>query len=161
MPFKVFDAYGAASRPEATLRASGYLFVSKGIMKRARSERATFAQLMYDESEQKLGIRLYDEFDVPGDGSAPKVSVEASGVAVNILPLLRYYGLPEPKVTGKRVLPVSFEDQVIVIDLKQVKDVKAAAVPAPASAPVRTESPLKASPPAPKPMEGSDDDIPF
>ena len=145
MAFKVFDAYGAASRPEATLRASGYLFLSKGIMKRARCENATHAQLMFDEETDVLGVRLYDSFDVPDDGSAREVSPEKSGVAVNVTPLLRYYGLPEPKNVGKQVFNVTFENDVIVIDLKGYRNAKAQQTPA-----------------APKEStEAFDDDIPF
>ena len=164
LAFKIFDAYGAASRPETTLRASGYLFISKGIMKRARSENATHAQLMFDEVEGKLGIRLYEEFDNPADGTTREASVEKSGVAVNLLPLLRYYGIPEPKVTGKQVLPVTFDDQVIVIDLKMLREAKGkpARVPSPPPSP-----PPRVAPPSPpriapkQPQEEFDDDIPF
>lgn len=121
MAFKVFDAYGAASRPEATLRASGYLFLSKGVIKRAGSENATHAQLMFDEENDVLGIRLYAASDAPNDGSAREASPEKSGVAVNVTPLLRYYDLPEPKVVGKQVFNVTFQDNVIVIDLKDFR----------------------------------------
>jgi len=129
-------------------------------MKRARSENATFAQLMFDEVEGKLGIRLYDEFDNPADGTAREASVEKSGVAVNLVPLLRYYGIPEPKVTGKQVLPVTFDDQVIVIDLKALREIKGK----PARIP---PTPQRVAPPPPppsrtqQPQEEFDDDIPF
>lgn len=125
LAFKVFDAYGAASRPEATLRASGYLFLSKGIMKRAGHERATHAQLMFDEETDRLGVKLFRELiDAPDDGTARDLSPEKSGSSVNLTPLLRYYGLPEPKHVGKQVFNVTFEDNVIVIDLKEYRNMK-------------------------------------
>jgi hypothetical protein len=113
MAFRVFTAYGAASRPEATLRSSGYLFLSKGILQRAGDEKATYCQLQFDEEEGRLGIKLARaSFD--GEGMR-QMSIEPSGASVNILPLLRYYGFPALK--GKRVLPVRFEDGLIVLDL--------------------------------------------
>lgn len=119
MAFTIFEAYGAASRPEATLRASGYLFLSKGILKRAGNEEATHIQLLFDEESNRLGMNFYDEMldgvDLPG---VRELSQEKSGVSVNILPLLRYYGFPDPKRIGKQVFPVKFEEELAVIDLK-------------------------------------------
>jgi hypothetical protein len=112
MAFRVFTAYGAASRPEATLRSSGYLFLSKGILQRAGDEKATYCQLRFDEEDGRLGIKLArDDFDE----GVRQMSIEPSGASVNLLPLLRYYGFPALK--GKRVLPVKFEDNMIVLDL--------------------------------------------
>lgn len=122
MSFEVFDAYGAATRPEATLRASGYLFLSRGILKRAGNESATHAQLLYDETSDRLGIRLGADVDALVSPGFKEASKEKSGVSVNLLPLLRYYGLPEPRVAGKRVLPVGFEGGMIVIELKSLRD---------------------------------------
>ena len=159
MAFEVFTAYGAASRPEATLRTSGYLFVSKGIMKRAQSENATHAQLMYDEIENRLGIRLYDTFDVPENESVREVSPEKSGIAVNLMPLLRFYGFPGPKILGKRVLPITLDGNVIVIDLKTLRQ-----TPAVKQTPVVREIPaerVKSAPPKSPQSEEFDDDIPF
>lgn len=182
MAFKVFDAYGAASRPEATLRTSGYLFLSKGIMKRAGSENATHAQLLFDEAWDRLGIRLYEPVDVPNDGSAREASLEKSGIAVNVLPLMRYYGLPDPKSLGKQVLTVSFDGNVIVIGMSGIRAMKAPEVgstprvpppppPPPASPPtlavpprVPPPPPGRAVPPPPPPPpveDVFDDDIPF
>jgi hypothetical protein len=115
-------------------------------MKRAGNENATRAQLMFDEEEDVLGIRLYDEYDVPEDGSAREASPEKSGVAVNLTPLLRYYGLPEPKTVGKQVFSVTFENNVIVIDLKEYRNAKER---------VRKNTPATAT------VEEFDDDIPF
>lgn len=121
MAFEVFDAYGAATRPEATLRASGYLFLSRGITKRAGNENATHAQLLYDESSDRLGIKLGSEVDALVDGGYREASREKSGIAVNLLPLLRYYRLPIPKYVGKQVLPVEFDGGMIVIELKPLR----------------------------------------
>lgn len=124
MAFKIFDAYGAASRPEATLRASGYIFLSKGILKRAGAEDATHAQLMYDEEQDRLGIRLYGMLDAPNDQSTREMSVERSGASINILPLIRFYNLPDPKKMGKRILPVQFEDGLVVIEMRDFRSGK-------------------------------------
>jgi len=94
-------------------------------MKRAGSENATHAQLMFDEDDDVLGIRLYEAKDAPGDGSAREASPEKSGIAVNVIPLLRYFNFPEPKHVGKQVLNVTFDHNVIVIDLKDFRNAKA------------------------------------
>ena len=119
MAFKVFDAYGAASRPTATLRVSGYVFLSKGILKRANGEGAKHAELMFDEETGQVGIRLVSDFwdDVKSPSIRP-VSVENSGISVNLLPLLRFYGLGKP--TEKHVLDVEFDEGMVIIDLSKV-----------------------------------------
>jgi hypothetical protein len=115
MAFRVFTAYGAASRPEATLRTSGYLFLSKGILQRGGDEGATHCQLQFDEQSGLLGIKLASNGEeLLEDGFRP-LTVERSGASINILPLLRYYGFP--RIKEKRVLPVKFEDGLIVIEL--------------------------------------------
>lgn len=144
MAFKIFDAYGAASRPEATLRASGYIFLSRGILRRAGIEDATHAQLMYDEEADRLGIKLYTSIDAPKEQSTREMSVERSGASVNILPLIRFYNLPDPKKLGKRVLPVQFEEGLVVIDMKDFRSGK-----------------LKAAPEKEETESEFDDDIPF
>jgi hypothetical protein len=149
MAFKVFTAYGAASRPEATLRASGYLFISKGIMRRAGCENAAHAQLMYDEIEFRLGIRLYEDAPVD-DGSVRDVISEKSGIAMSLAPLLRYYGFPEPKKLGKRVLQVSLQDKLIVLDLTALRQTKAESGRGSKSASATASA-----------SEEFDDDIPF
>jgi hypothetical protein len=115
MAFRVFDAYGAASRPEATLRASGYLFISKGIMSRAGKESATRYQLRFDPDNGRCGIMLLDDRDTGFDEGVRRLNVEASGASLTLLPLLRYYGFPAVK--EKKVLPVAFEDDLIIINL--------------------------------------------
>jgi hypothetical protein len=117
--FKLFEAYGAASRPEATLRASGYLFLSRGILKRAGNEHAKYCQLMFDENNGFLGVKLVTQgVDVKTD-STREMTTERSGAAVNIMPVLRYYGFP--KLKGKKVLEVTFEEGLIVISLNELK----------------------------------------
>jgi len=142
-------------------------------MRRAGSENATRAQLMYDEAENRLGIRLYDESDESQHASIRDVSPEKSGIAINLLPLLRYYGLPEPKKVGKRVLPITVEGKVIAVDLKALREkepeggkhspalrppVVAPPRPSPAAAPARS-APSPARPA--QAVEEFDDDIPF
>lgn len=122
MSWEVFSAYGAASRHEATLRASGYLFISKAILKRAGVEDATHYEILYDEEHDRLGIRLYNnEVDTETEGSVRELMTEKSGVAISMLPLLRYYGIMKP--SKKYGLPVSFpEEGMIAMSLKQLKE---------------------------------------
>lgn len=125
MAFKVFTAFGAGSRLEATLRANSYLFLSHGILKRAGYEHAISAQLMFDEETDRLGIKLFRNGEAPsGDQTIRDMSKERSGKSVNILPLLRFYGLPDPKKVGRQVLPVTFEDGLVVVDLKGLRNAK-------------------------------------
>lgn len=119
MAFKVFEEYGAAARDEATLRISGYLFVSKGLQKRVDAEEANGAVLLYDEEGKRIGIRfhaIYDENNV----AMRNVSKEKSGVAVNILPLLRFYGIKKP--SEKRTLQVSKEQDMLIVDIAPLCD---------------------------------------
>lgn len=115
MTFRVFTSYGAASRPEATLRGSGYLFLSKGILQRAGNSAAAHCQLQFDEQSGRLGIKLLADGHELFEDGARRLTVEKSGASINILPLLRYYGFP--RLEGKRVLPVKFEGDLIVIEL--------------------------------------------
>lgn len=116
MAFKVFDAYGAASRPEATLRANGYIFLSRGIMKRGGAEDAKFAQLSFDDVKQRIGIKLFVDQELKEDGVRP-MSLEKSGAAANLLPLLRFHDLPDPKKLGALMLPVTFEEGFVVVSV--------------------------------------------
>lgn len=119
MAFKVFDAYGAASRPTATLRVSGYVFLSKGILMRAGSEESTHAELSFDDETQRVGIRLvHDVVDGTDATSIRQINTEKSGVSVNILPLLRFYGYGKP--TKKHVLDVEFDEGMVIINLGKV-----------------------------------------
>lgn len=56
-----------------------------------------------------------------------EISKEKSGIAVNLLPLLRFYGFPEPKDVGKETFAVTFEDSLAVIDLREYKQKATAA----------------------------------
>jgi hypothetical protein len=120
--FKVFSAYGAASRPVATLRSSGYVFLSRGIAARAGHESATHYELMFSDENSQLGIRLYTEPDVNPDAPSVRQTIsEKSGISLTIVPLLRFYGFPDLG-KGKRLLPVTFEQDMIVIDLSQLRE---------------------------------------
>jgi hypothetical protein len=155
MAFKVFDAYGAASRPEATLRASGYLFLSRGIMRRAQRGKATHFQLQFDEETGRVAIKLLNVDDADFEDGVRPVTEETSGVSLNMLPLLRYYNLPIP--SEKRMLPVAFEESLVIIDL-----MRCLAPPPPAPPPPPPPAPAPA--PAPVAQSGRDDfddDIPF
>jgi hypothetical protein len=119
MAFAVFESYGAAARPGATLRASGYLFLSKGILRRVGKEHGKFCQLQFDEDTDRVGIIIWDSRPgIPTPGLRA-VSPEKSGVSINVLALLRYYGFVVPTV--KVLLPVTFENALIIIELKGIK----------------------------------------
>lgn len=150
MAFKVFTAFGAGSRLEATLRANGYLFLSLGILKRAGYEEAIAAQLMYDEETDRLGIHLFRNGEAPSDDTTIRdMSKERSGKSVNIIPLIRFYNLPDPKKVGRQVLPVAFEDGLVIIDMKGLRNAKE--LPAEQAAAQQKEAE----------DSGFDDDIPF
>jgi hypothetical protein len=120
MTFKVFDAYGAAARPEATLRASGQLFLSRGILKRSGREDATFYQLQFDEDTDRLAVKACRKYDESSETGVREALQEKSGIAINVIPLLRYYNFPMPKT--KIVLPVTFESGLVVVDLKELRN---------------------------------------
>ena len=156
MTFKVFDAYGAAARPEATLRASGQIFLSRGILSRSGKEGATHVQLQFDEEADTLGIKLCKSTASVTETGIREATVEKSGIAVNLVPLLRYYNFRMPK--AKLVLPVTFGAGLVLIDLKPLRQ-------SPSPNTERSEAvPPKAnrqSIPAKQGGEEFDDDIPF
>jgi len=123
MAFEIFKEYGASSRSEATLRTSGYLFLSNAILKRQNidtsgDEIKEGAILLFDEENNKLGIKISGIYDQKANEQR-KISKEKSGVAINILPLLRYYGIKKDK--KKYTLNVEIQDDMFVIDLSEVK----------------------------------------
>lgn len=143
MAFKVFDAYGAAARPEATLRASGQLFLSRGILRRSSREDATHYQLQFDEETDRLAIKLCHRNDESSQPGVKEALLEKSGIAINVVPLLRYYNFRVPK--AKMVMPVTFESDLVVVELKGLRE----AAEAPGQKSVTGE------------REDFDDDIPF
>lgn len=176
MAFVVFDAYGAAARPEATLRASGQLFLSRGILKRFGSEGGAFyCRLYFDEENDALGIRLFESRDVYEEDSIRDVSVEKSGIAINIIPLLRYYNFPLPD--AKVMLPVSFGEDMILVNVQSLRERKTQPPLLPTSVPRAPAPPVPPVPRVPVPPlpprrvavptppttdeHDFDDDIPF
>jgi hypothetical protein len=153
------------------------LFISRGILKRSGNESgATHCRLFFDEENDALGIRLLDGPDAFEADSIRDVSVERSGVAINILPLLRYYNFPVPH--AKVVLPVTFDNDMVVVNIQGLRERKAAIPPPPpVPAPPRSAPPMpprvqvtppqprRAIPPPPpppsEPERDFDDDIPF
>lgn len=128
MAFKLFKEYGAASRTTATLRVSGSVFLASGILKRCKITEPLAAKLYFDEEHCHLGIELLNAYD-KADSTQKEMSVEKSGRSVNILALLRYYGLVSGrKLSARLSLPAKFDDGMLVLDLSQLKSV---AVPAP------------------------------
>ena len=114
MAFKVFDKYGAASRQEVTVRASGYAFMSHGILGRMGKEHATHFRALYDEDTGRVALDFTNSPD--NDGTWRELSKEKSGVSANIMPLLRFYNL---NLGGKkRVLPVQIENDFLVMDIR-------------------------------------------
>lgn len=127
MAFKVFDAYGAAARPEATLRASGQLFLSRGILKRSGREHATHYQLQFDEDTDRLAIKLCQNTDGFSASGVREALLEKSGIAINVVPLLRYYNFRMPK--AKVMLPVTFESDLVVADISGLRQGSEASSP--------------------------------
>ena len=114
MGFEVFTAYGVAARGEATLRASGYLFLSKALLQRIGVEGADEQLvLLYDKAAAKLGIRRPQEGD-PTE-ALRSLSNEPSGAAVNVVPLLKFYGIARPK--QKLRLETTYEGGFLVVDM--------------------------------------------
>lgn len=119
MGFKVFEEYGAAARDGATLRVSGYLFLSKGLLRRVDAENAQGARLLYDEEGACLGVEFYDDYD-KNRTEIRALSREKSGSAINILPLLRFYGYGKP--IEKQTLKVEKQGAMLVMDLSMLSD---------------------------------------
>lgn len=118
MAFELFDSYGAGARNEATLRASGYLFLSKSMIQAIHADKEKFLVLMYDREENKLGVRV----PTPNDPESARreVSIEKSGIAINIVPVLKSYGLEKPKKKAR--LPVAIAQQMIIVEMGKLTD---------------------------------------
>jgi hypothetical protein len=116
MPLEVFTAYGAAGRLEATLRASGYLFLSSALLRRIHAEAAEAVVLLFDQEAKLLAVRAPRPDDPPP--ALRSVSKEPSGVAVNIVPLLASYNFPKPR--RKLRLPVQTRGDMLLVEMKTV-----------------------------------------
>jgi hypothetical protein len=118
MGFELFDNYGAASRGEATLRASGYLFIPSALLQRHRIKSAEYVEVYYDDKERLVGLKFYEN-EQKERHAQRKASQEKSGVAVNLLPLLRQWGVDKPT---KKSLEVQQEDGLLTVDIGGVLD---------------------------------------
>lgn len=120
MAFQIFTSYGAASRSEATLRASGYLFLPRAMMLGIGADSdTTKVVLLYDAAQSLLAIRLprFDDFE----NAQRDVSQEKSGTAVNIVPLLKTMKLVRPK--KKLSLPVEQQDDMLVVNMTSALEI--------------------------------------
>ena len=114
MGFEIFTSYGAAARSEATLRASGYLFLPRAMTLRIGVvEQQKKLVLLVDAENCLLGIRMPKEDD-PED-SLRDVSHEISGIAINIVPVLKTMQLVKPK--RKLTLPVEQQHHMLVVNM--------------------------------------------
>jgi len=73
-----------------------------------------------DENEDPvIAVEFLDEFDEDEEGSK-KLSIEKSGVAINILPVLRFLGIDKPE--SKENLKGKWQDGLLVVDLTKLKN---------------------------------------
>lgn len=120
MAFKLFHKYPLASW-EASLRTSGYLYINKflveGLVDLSQDKIENGAKLYFDEENKKLGIEFTTSYD-HSDKSQRKVTKEARGCVISILPLLRFYGIGKPK--ERHSLIVIRQNGMLVVDLTDV-----------------------------------------
>jgi hypothetical protein len=117
---KEFTNYGAACRNHLTIRASGKLFIPRNIITDRLDIKMVshYKILLDDEDQYRLGIKL--SFLTPGVNdfrSKRKVSVEKSGVTLNIAPVLSSLGVH--KIKQKMLIPYTIEDALLVINVKE------------------------------------------
>lgn len=126
MSYEKFTAYGAGSRDKCTLRASGYLFVPRGLCTAAGESSPTKVLLYFDETEQKLAIVPFEPL-LEDDRDARDTSVEPSGVAIHLVPLLKVYGYAKPskKILLDAVVIDFQEKKAIEIDMRGVPTARA------------------------------------
>jgi hypothetical protein len=119
MPFQVFTSYGAASRIEATLRASGYLFIPQALFDQiSDSGDTTKLVLLVDAEHMKLGVRLATDTDPAS--ALRDATKENSGVSVNIVPIMRTMKLVKPK--KKLRLDVTVDGNMLVLSMAPASD---------------------------------------
>jgi hypothetical protein len=119
MPFQVFTSYGAASRSEATLRASGYLFIPQALFDQiSDSGDTTKLVLLVDAEHMKLGVRLATDTDPAS--ALRDATKENSGVSVNIVPIMRTMKLVKPK--KKLRLDVTVDGNMLVLSMAPASD---------------------------------------
>jgi hypothetical protein len=110
MAFTKFIDYGAASRHEATLRVNKTLFISKSMLTKFGVSNSKSAILYIDDNKKRLGI----EFSSKIENEGRKISVERSGISINIAPILRFYNI---EVKERKKLSVIIESGKLIIDL--------------------------------------------
>lgn len=121
MAFKTFTSYGASSRSSLTLRVSGVLFISDGIINRLKAGKAEAAVVLFDDESPKIAINFLEKFDDTIEGCR-KLAAERSGVSLNIASVLRYYGVE--KIKEKVNFKMEKQDDLLVIDISALTDGK-------------------------------------
>jgi hypothetical protein len=119
MAYVRFSAYGAGSRERCTLRASGYLFIPKAMVMALSGVPPKSVVLLYDSEAMKLGVTPYDSL-TDDSTEERQVSKEDSGIAVNIVPLLRAYRLEKPSkkiMLDAKVTTISPEDETPIVEV--------------------------------------------
>lgn len=119
MNFKKFTEYGAASRTKVTIRTNDLLFISLSALKQF-NENAKFAYIHIDEPNALIGIEFLSE--QPQDQEFRKISEEKSGVAINIAPVLRFFGVKH--LSKKYTSKYEKKDNLLVFPIKPLLDIK-------------------------------------
>ena len=121
MSFEVFSAYGAGARDQATLRASGYLFVPKAMMQAIGADTTKHVVLLFDKENSQLAIRMPEERDP--ENTRREVAHAKSGTVVNVVPLIKAYKLEHPQKKVKLPAKVSNEEPWVIVDMTEVKEI--------------------------------------
>jgi transposase len=74
----------------------------------------------FDEDTDRLAIKLCHRNDESSQSGVKEALLEKSGIAINVVPLLRYYNFRVPK--AKMVMPVTFESDLVVVELKGLRE---------------------------------------
>lgn len=111
-PFNVGRFFGN----KITLRPNGVLYVNDSVINASEVKEPASALLFIDEMNRKIGIKFSEDLEKSKKHSR-KVMKEKGGVAVRILPALRYFGVNEIK--QKESFPFVREEGLIVIDVPE------------------------------------------
>lgn len=117
MGFRPFKDFGNASRSTLTLRTSGVLFISNGILRKFNAEYCEAVLLFIDDESAKVGLKFIKEFDSI-QANCKKLSRERSGVSVNVAPILRYYEVS--KQQEKINLAMQRQDDLLILEISSL-----------------------------------------
>jgi hypothetical protein len=117
MGFKKFTTFGSSSRSTITLRVNNTIFISKSMLLRlGLILDVRFAVVYLDDDGLYVGLKL--SVEEPVEEGFRKLSIENSGVSLNIFAILRYFNIP--KITSKKDLSAEIKDDMIIFSLKDL-----------------------------------------